>query len=161
MPRTSRSAFTLIELLVVIAIIGMLAVVVILTLNPVELFRQARDSNRLSDLATLTTCRSPKLYPARKRDNSDLICAREARSLPVFLEGLRSETTQLDSRGQMGREAAHPLNEKCNVLLYAARSYRWCSPPSLGREITAPRLLDRTLSSGVCLFRPRWVRSSW
>jgi prepilin-type N-terminal cleavage/methylation domain-containing protein len=49
----SKKGFTLIELLVVIAIIAILAVVVILTLNPAELLRQARDSNRVSDFATL------------------------------------------------------------------------------------------------------------
>lgn len=48
-----RKGFTLIELLVVIAIIAILAAVVILTLNPGELLKQARDSNRISDLATL------------------------------------------------------------------------------------------------------------
>jgi prepilin-type N-terminal cleavage/methylation domain-containing protein len=51
----SRKAFTLIELLVVIAIIAILAVVVILTLNPVELLRQSRDSNRVSDMSTLSS----------------------------------------------------------------------------------------------------------
>jgi prepilin-type N-terminal cleavage/methylation domain-containing protein len=50
-----RQAFTLIELLVVIAIIAIITVVVILTLNPAELLRQSRDSNRLADLATLTS----------------------------------------------------------------------------------------------------------
>ena len=53
--RTKNSAFTLIELLVVIAIIAILAVVVVLTLNPAEMMREARDSNRLSDLATLNS----------------------------------------------------------------------------------------------------------
>ena len=48
-----NQGFTLIELLVVIAIIAILAVVVVLTLNPAEMMREARDSNRLSDLATL------------------------------------------------------------------------------------------------------------
>jgi prepilin-type N-terminal cleavage/methylation domain-containing protein len=48
------NGFTLIELLVVIAIIAILAVVVILTLNPVELLRQSRDANRLSDMSTLS-----------------------------------------------------------------------------------------------------------
>src|SRR5258708_6841103 len=48
-----RQGFTLIELLVVIAIIAVLSVVVILSLNPAELLRQARDSNRISDMATL------------------------------------------------------------------------------------------------------------
>src|SRR6185295_4958783 len=51
--RTNRKGFTLIELLVVIAIIAILSVVVILTLNPAELLKQARDSNRISDMATL------------------------------------------------------------------------------------------------------------
>jgi prepilin-type N-terminal cleavage/methylation domain-containing protein len=48
-----KAGFTLIELLVVIAIIAVLSVVVILSLNPAELLRQARDSNRISDMATL------------------------------------------------------------------------------------------------------------
>jgi prepilin-type N-terminal cleavage/methylation domain-containing protein len=50
-----RSAFTLIELLIVIAIVAVLATVVILVLNPIELLRQSRDSNRMSDLATINT----------------------------------------------------------------------------------------------------------
>lgn len=48
-----RAAFTLIELLVVIAIVAALAAVVIVTLNPAELMRQARDTRRMSDFATL------------------------------------------------------------------------------------------------------------
>ena len=51
--RIHSRAFTLIELLVVIAIVAVLAVTVILTLNPAQLLRQARDSNRTQDLATL------------------------------------------------------------------------------------------------------------
>jgi len=50
-----RSAFTLIELLVVIAIIAILSVVVILVLNPTQLLMQGRDSNRVSDMATMNT----------------------------------------------------------------------------------------------------------
>jgi prepilin-type N-terminal cleavage/methylation domain-containing protein len=49
----SSKGFTLIELLVVIAIIAILAVVVVLTLNPAQLLAQSRDSNRVSDFATL------------------------------------------------------------------------------------------------------------
>lgn len=49
----SKQGFTLIELLVVIAIVAILSVVVILTLNPAELLKQSRDSNRVSDGATL------------------------------------------------------------------------------------------------------------
>ncbi len=50
--------FTLIELLIVIGIIAILATVVILTLNPAELLRQARDSNRVSDLSNLQSALS-------------------------------------------------------------------------------------------------------
>ncbi len=48
-----KKGFTLIELLVVIAILAILSVVVILTLNPAQMLRQARDSQRVSDMATL------------------------------------------------------------------------------------------------------------
>lgn len=48
-----RSSFTLIEFLIVIAIVAVLSVVVILTLNPAQLLKQARDSTRLSDLAII------------------------------------------------------------------------------------------------------------
>src|ERR1019366_7545698 len=50
-----RRGFTLIELLVVIAILAVLAVVVVLTLNPAGLLQESRDSNRVSDMATLNT----------------------------------------------------------------------------------------------------------
>ena len=53
MHKTQQKGFTLIELLIVIAIIAILAAVVILTLNPAELLKQARDSTRVTDLATL------------------------------------------------------------------------------------------------------------
>jgi prepilin-type N-terminal cleavage/methylation domain-containing protein len=53
MKHKTQKGFTLIELLVVIAIIAILAIVVVLTLNPAELLRQARDSNRISDFATI------------------------------------------------------------------------------------------------------------
>jgi prepilin-type N-terminal cleavage/methylation domain-containing protein len=55
MKNKNIKGFTLIELLVVIAIIAILSVTVILTLNPAELLRQARDSTRVSDLGTLRT----------------------------------------------------------------------------------------------------------
>lgn len=49
----SIKGFTLVELLVVIGVIAVLSVVVVLTLNPAELLRQARDSSRLSDMDSL------------------------------------------------------------------------------------------------------------
>ncbi|RJQ29866.1 type II secretion system protein [Candidatus Parcubacteria bacterium] len=51
----SNKGFTLIELLVVIAIVAVLSAAVIITLNPAELLRQTRDSNRISDMSTIKT----------------------------------------------------------------------------------------------------------
>jgi len=48
-----KKGFTLIELLIVIGILAILATVVVLVLNPAELLRQARDSQRLSDLGSV------------------------------------------------------------------------------------------------------------
>jgi len=46
--------FTLIELLIVIAILAILATVTVLVINPAEILAQARDSQRVSDLKTIT-----------------------------------------------------------------------------------------------------------
>ena len=53
MKRGVKNGFTLIELLVVIAILSILAVAVVLILNPAELLKQSRDATRISDLAAL------------------------------------------------------------------------------------------------------------
>jgi len=67
--RPSRHpGFTLIELLVVIAVVAVLAVVVLLALNPAELLRQARDSQRYSDLDTVSHALS--VYSADKSGTS-------------------------------------------------------------------------------------------
>ncbi len=65
----TKKGFTLIELLVVIAILAILATVTVLVLNPAQLFAQARDSQRITDLGNLksaitlylTTVSSPSL----------------------------------------------------------------------------------------------------
>jgi prepilin-type N-terminal cleavage/methylation domain-containing protein len=53
MTNTNNKGFTLIELLVVIAIIGVLAAVVLLAINPAEMLRRSRDTNRMSDMVTV------------------------------------------------------------------------------------------------------------
>lgn len=46
--------FTLIELLITVGILAVLATLTVLVINPVELFRQARDAQRLNDMEVLT-----------------------------------------------------------------------------------------------------------
>lgn len=55
MTLSPKKGFTLIEVLITIAAIAVLSTVVILTLNPQELLRRARDSRRIYDLSTLKT----------------------------------------------------------------------------------------------------------
>src|SRR5260370_42511935 len=53
-----RSAFSLIELLIVIGIIAILALVLVLLLNPLQIYLKARDGSRLSDLPPLNSALS-------------------------------------------------------------------------------------------------------
>ena len=53
-PKTKKG-FTLVELLIVIAVLAILIAAVIIVLNPGEILAQARDSQRLSDISTLTS----------------------------------------------------------------------------------------------------------
>ncbi len=48
-----NNSFTLIELLIVIGILAILTVAVVIILNPGELLKEARDSSRMSDLASI------------------------------------------------------------------------------------------------------------
>lgn len=50
---SQSKGFTLLELLIVIAVLAVLATIAVLIINPVEYIRQARDSQRISDLSTL------------------------------------------------------------------------------------------------------------
>lgn len=52
---TKSKGFTLVELLIVIGILGVLASAVVVVLNPAELLKQARDSQRLQDLASVNS----------------------------------------------------------------------------------------------------------
>jgi len=50
-----KRGFTLVELLIVIAILAVLSTATVVVLNPAELLAQARDSQRMQDLASIQT----------------------------------------------------------------------------------------------------------
>lgn len=66
-----QKGFTLLELLIVIVIIAILAVALIFVLDPAETLKKARDTQRISDLATMktaigiytTSTSSPRMAP--------------------------------------------------------------------------------------------------
>jgi prepilin-type N-terminal cleavage/methylation domain-containing protein len=50
----NKLSFTLTEMLIAVGILAVLSVTVLLTLNPQDLIKQSRDSQRLSDLTNLS-----------------------------------------------------------------------------------------------------------
>ncbi len=95
-----QKGFTLIELLVVIAIVAVLSVVVILTLNPAELLKQARDSNRVSDLSTIKSAVSLYLADGQTSwTSSNTVCYATTSSAPTRCGGYFGATFVTTSTG--------------------------------------------------------------
>ena len=51
--KIGRKSFTLIELMVGIVVVAILSIVTVVAINPVEFIKQARDNNRLADIASI------------------------------------------------------------------------------------------------------------
>lgn len=85
-----KKGFTLIELLIVIAIIGVLAVVVLVAINPVEQLAKTRDSGRISTVTQLGhaleayyTARDAVFPPAGGNWDADLTASGELSTFPA------------------------------------------------------------------------------
>ncbi len=69
---THKKGFTLIELIIVIALIAILATTVILVINPVKLFQEARDSQRIADLGQMNSALSLALATGSSAPAADV-----------------------------------------------------------------------------------------
>src|SRR5207244_2092938 len=98
-----QKGFTLIELLIVIGILAVLAVVVVLVLNPAELLRETRDSQRLSDLKTISHALDLYLADGKTFDTSSVCYAHASSSVTTCAEmGFPSATT-VNANGSSSR----------------------------------------------------------
>lgn len=92
-----QKGFTLLELLIVIAILAILGAVAIFVLNPAETLRETRDTQRISDLATMKTALA--LYITKSTStvyldgNSNINCVGGA--TPKVFYSVPSDTTQI------------------------------------------------------------------
>lgn len=88
MKKIMNKGFTLIELLIVMAILGVLAVVVLVAINPAEQLARTRDSGRFSSITQIGhsiqsyyTTRSE--YPTATTWDTDLTTAGELTTIPA------------------------------------------------------------------------------
>lgn len=94
-----KTGFTLIELLVVIAILSVLATAVIVVLNPAQLIKQARDSNRISDLAALNSAIALYISDIPSPGWSNVFKCTYAVTTPMSSSCTATSTQTVDSTG--------------------------------------------------------------
>jgi len=70
-----KKGFTLLELLIVIGILAILSTTIILVINPAQLLKKARDSQRISDLNTMKTAIAYYITEAADPDIGSLYSA--------------------------------------------------------------------------------------
>lgn len=100
----TKRGFTLIELLIVVGILAILATFTVLVLNPAQLFAQARDTQRISDLGTLksaialylATVTDPKMAPGTGGNQCGTNFWASANGATEYFIGAPSQSAQVD-----------------------------------------------------------------
>lgn len=93
----TAKGFTLIELLIVVAIITILATLVFIILNPLELLRESRDATRLADLGTLS--RVINIASQQNQTATNLLCAGQYGSCSGRSDSLDTNVRNADGGG--------------------------------------------------------------
>lgn len=106
---TNKKGFTLLELLIVITIISVLSVILIVALNPAETLRKARDTQRLSDLASLKTAlgiyTTTKTSPLLDDTPGNTFCVGGSAADSIWTSAITMADTTLN-----GLAAVHPTS---------------------------------------------------
>ncbi|MBM3281288.1 MAG: prepilin-type N-terminal cleavage/methylation domain-containing protein [Candidatus Harrisonbacteria bacterium] len=107
---TKKTGFTLIELLIVIAIIAILATTAVLVLNPSEILKKARDTQRIGDLETVASAIAYSLATLSKTPSfqagSGFSCASNcASSLTGVSANCGGRNTQTPAKSTVDRSA--------------------------------------------------------
>lgn len=128
--------FTLIELLIVIAIIAILAAVVVLIINPLELMMQSRDSVRLADVTNLKLAISVASQEATA-SGQDVLCSGGAAPCAESSQPVIVSTRKVDGTGwvkanltaqksvTMSTLPVDPLNNAAYYYSYKSDGSTW------------------------------------
>ncbi len=104
--------FTLIELLIVIGILAILATVTVVVLNPGQLFAQARDSQRMSDLETVSKAIGYYLLNTSSvdLDSALSVCGTSGTQSLAYTGTIAGATTSLICAGTCSQVAVSAAN---------------------------------------------------
>lgn len=138
--KNKYNGFTLVEVLVVIAIITVLAALVITTLNPAQLRRAARDTNRKKDIALISAALEQyyadnNVYPAVTGANA----VAQFNCLETILEGADNNCTTPANAAAPDYIRVLPETQSATVTEYC-----YSRPDTQNFIICAPQEADRT-----------------
>ncbi|PIR86687.1 MAG: hypothetical protein COU11_04220 [Candidatus Harrisonbacteria bacterium CG10_big_fil_rev_8_21_14_0_10_49_15] len=130
------NGFTLIELLIVIGILAVLATVTVLVLNPAQLFSQARDSQRITDLGSLKGAISLYLTSSNSPDLDGASETFTCGSLPAsnFGASISSVTASPFSAGTLAHGKIFTVDGNGWVPVNFASSTGGSPLPTLNRD---------------------------